>query len=171
MSIVSKLKDSEGKTLVSVTKKGLELPEDEEEKITGRERQSYTAAKKHLELNPDHSTIETLKQKAEANKNDKSVRNQVILVLGDPQTHANRIHRMIKTCLGMDKDDPTSDDTSAAAPEERPALKGDGDISLMEEAAEFHQKNHVLNASSSSSDDTASRATDSPSPPALFSSE
>jgi len=33
----------------------------------------YMAAKKHLEINPDHSIMEQLRQKAEADKNDKSV--------------------------------------------------------------------------------------------------
>ena len=71
----------------------------------------YMAAKKHLEINPDHSIIETLRQKAEADKNDKPVKDLVILLyetallssgfsLEDPQTHANRIYRMIKLGLG-----------------------------------------------------------------------
>ncbi len=71
----------------------------------------YMAAKKHLEVNPDHPIIETLRQKAEADKNDKSVKDLVILLfetallssgftLDDPQTHSNRIYRMIKLGLG-----------------------------------------------------------------------
>jgi len=31
----------------------------------------YMAAKKHLEINPDHAIMEQLRQKAEADKNDK----------------------------------------------------------------------------------------------------
>lgn len=31
----------------------------------------YMAAKKHLEINPDHSVIESLRQKTEVDKNDK----------------------------------------------------------------------------------------------------
>ncbi len=104
----------------------------------------YMAAKKHLEINPDHSIIETLRQKAEADKNDKSVKDLVILLyetallssgfsLEDPQTHANRIYRMIKLGLGIDEDDPTVDDTSAAVTEEMPPLEGDDDTSRMEE--------------------------------------
>ena len=34
----------------------------------------YMAAKKHLEINPDHSIVETLRAKAEADKNDKAVK-------------------------------------------------------------------------------------------------
>ena len=71
----------------------------------------YMAAKKHLEINPDHPIVETLRQKAEADKNDKSVKDLVLLLfetallssgftLDDPQTHSNRIYRMIKLGLG-----------------------------------------------------------------------
>ncbi|KAH0508729.1 Heat shock protein HSP 90-alpha [Microtus ochrogaster] len=104
----------------------------------------YMAAKKHLEINPDHSIIETLQQKVEADKNDKSVKDLVILPyetallssgfsLEDPQTHANRIYRMIKLGQGIDEDDPTVDDTSAAVTEEMPPLEGDDDTLRMEE--------------------------------------
>ena len=40
----------------------------------------YMAAKKHLEINPDHPVIENLRQKAEVDKNDKSVKVSLILV-------------------------------------------------------------------------------------------
>ncbi|KAM7322247.1 hypothetical protein ACRRTK_019088 [Alexandromys fortis] len=89
----------------------------------------YMAAKKTPGDKPHHSIIETLRQKAEADKNDKSVKDLVILLyetallssgfsLEDPQTHTNRIYRMIKLGLGIDGDDPTVDDTSAAVTEE-----------------------------------------------------
>merc|ERR1719464_2534062 len=124
--VVQQLKEFDGKNLVSVTKEGLELPEDEEEKKKREEDKAkyeplckvmkdildkkvekvvvsnrlvnspccivtsqygwtanmerimkaqalrdtstmgYTAAKKHLEINPEHSIIETLRGKAEA---------------------------------------------------------------------------------------------------------
>merc|ERR1712223_1069555 len=62
---------------------------------------------KHMEINPDHGIIENLRQRAEADKNDKSVKDLVMLLfetgllssgfsLEDPQIHAQRIHRMIK---------------------------------------------------------------------------
>lgn len=71
----------------------------------------YMAAKKHLEINPDHSIVKSLKDKAEADKNDKSVKDLVMLLfetsllasgfsLEEPGTHASRIHRMIKLGLG-----------------------------------------------------------------------
>ncbi|KAM4014084.1 heat shock protein HSP 90-alpha isoform 1-T1 [Anomaloglossus baeobatrachus] len=201
---VQQLKEFEGKTLVSVTKEGLELPEDEEEKKRQEEKKSkfenlckimkdilekkvekvvvsnrlvtspccivtstygwtanmerimkaqalrdnatmgYMAAKKHLEINPDHSIVETLRQKADADKNDKSVKDLVILLyetallssgfsLEDPQTHANRIYRMIKLGLGIDEDDVTTEDLTPPTTEEMPPLEGDEDSSRMEE--------------------------------------
>merc|ERR1711992_18747 len=174
--VVQQLKEYDGKNLVSVTKEGLELPEDEEEKKKREEDKAkyeslckvmkdildkkvekvvvssrlvsspccivtsqygwtanmerimkaqalrdtstmgYMAAKKHLEVNPDHSIIETLRGKAEADKNDKSVKDLVHLLfetsllssgftLEDPAVHAQRIHRMIKLGLCIDDDD------------------------------------------------------------------
>lgn len=75
----------------------------------------YMMAKKHLEINPDHPIMEMLRQKAEADKNDKAVKDLVILLfetallssgfsLDDPQTHSNRIYRMIKLGLGKISD-------------------------------------------------------------------
>merc|ERR1712173_196799 len=75
----------------------------------------YMAAKKHLEINPDHSILENLRHRAEADKNDKSVKDLVMLLfetallssgfsLEDPAVHAQRIHRMIKLGLGIDDD-------------------------------------------------------------------
>jgi hypothetical protein len=40
----------------------------------------YMAAKKHLEVNPDHAIIETLRSKADLDKNDKSVKDLVHLL-------------------------------------------------------------------------------------------
>ncbi len=71
----------------------------------------YMSAKKQLEINPDHSIIKTLKERADADKNDKSVKDLVMLLfetsllssgfnLEDPKFHAARIHRMIKLGLG-----------------------------------------------------------------------
>uniref|UniRef100_A0A674P151 Heat shock protein 90, alpha (cytosolic), class A member 1, tandem duplicate 1 n=1 Tax=Takifugu rubripes TaxID=31033 RepID=A0A674P151_TAKRU len=202
---VQQLKEFEGKNLVSVTKEGLELPEDEEEKKKQEEKKAqfenlckimkdilekkvekvtvsnrlvsspccivtstygwtanmerimkaqalrdnstmgYMAAKKHLEINPDHPIMETLRQKAEADKNDKSVKDLVILLfetallssgftLDDPQTHSNRIYRMIKLGLGIDEDEVTPEESTAAPTEDMPPLEGDDDdTSRMEE--------------------------------------
>lgn len=107
----------------------------------------YMAAKKHLEINPDHSIVRTLKDKADSDKNDKSVKDLVMLLyetsllasgfsLEDPQIHAARIHRMIKLGLGIDEDDivPAAAAEDAMKTEDLPPLEGDDeDASKMEE--------------------------------------
>merc|ERR1712122_408184 len=178
--VVQQLKEFDGKNLVSVTKEGLELPEDEDEKVekvvvssrlvsspccivtsqygwtANMERimkaqalrdtstMGYMAAKKHMEINPDHSIIENLRQRAEADKNDKSVKDLVMLLfetgllssgfsLEDPQIHAQRIHRMDKLGLGIEDDDGDVED-AAADDMDMPPLEGDAeDASRMEE--------------------------------------
>lgn len=80
----------------------------------------YMAAKKHLEINPDHAIMETLRKKVEENKNDKSVKDLVMLLyetalmssgftLEDPQVHAGRIYRMIGLGLGIEDDAEAAD--------------------------------------------------------------
>merc|ERR1712003_142340 len=166
--VVQQLKEFDGKNLVSVTKEGLELPEDEEEKkkreadkekfeplckvmkdildkkvekvvvssrlvsspccivssqygwtanmerimkaqaLRDTSTMGYMAAKKHLEINPDHSSLE------------------------DPAVHARRIHRMIKLGLGIDEDDEA--DAAVADDTDMPPLEGESeDASRMEE--------------------------------------
>merc|ERR1712002_871735 len=201
---VQQLKEYDGKNLVSVTKEGVELPEDEEakkkfeedkasyealckvmkdildnkvEKVCVSQRlvtspccivtsqygwtanmerimkaqalrdtstMGYMAAKKHLEINPDHSIVETLRQRADADKNDKSVKDLVMLLfessllssgftLEDPGVFASRIYRMIKLGLGIDEDDAAVEE-AGEPDEEMPPLEGDDeDASRMEE--------------------------------------
>jgi len=201
--VVQQLKEFDGKNLVSVTKEGLELPEDEDEKakkeadlkkfeglckvmkdildkkvervvvssrlvsspccivtsqygwtanmerimkaqaLRDTSTMGYMAAKKHMEINPDHSIIENLRQRAEADKNDKSVKDLVMLLfetsllssgfsLEDPQVHAVRIHRMIKLGLGIDEEE--ADIEEVADDMDMPPLEGDAeDASRMEE--------------------------------------
>merc|ERR1712226_1726331 len=174
--VVQQLKEFDGKNLVSVTREGLELPEDEVEKVVVSSRlvsspccivtsqcgwtanmerimkaqalrdtstMGYMAAKKHMEINPDHGIIENLRQRAEADKNDKSVKDLVMLLfetgllssgfsLEDPQIHAQRIHRMIKLGLGIDDDE--GDVEEVADDMDMPPLEGDAeDASRMEE--------------------------------------
>lgn len=82
----------------------------------------YMAAKKHLEINPDHAIMKTLRERVEADKNDKTVKDLVVLLfetallssgfsLEEPQSHASRIYRMIK--LGLDIGDEDIEETSA----------------------------------------------------------
>ena len=196
---VQQLKEFEGKKLVSVTKEGLELPEDEEEKKKREEDKEkyetlckvmkdildkkiekvvvsnrlvsspccivtsqygwsatmerimkaqalrdtstmgYMAAKKHLEINPDHSIIKTLKAKVDQDKNDKSVKDLVTLLyetsllasgfaLELPQQHADRIFRMVKLGLGIDEDD-AEENQSAGDSTNLPPLENAGDNS------------------------------------------
>ena len=85
----------------------------------------YMAAKKHLEINPDHSIIKTLKAKVDQDKNDKSVKDLVTLLyetsllasgftLELPQQHADRIFRMIKLGLGIDEEDAIEENQTAS---------------------------------------------------------
>ena len=104
----------------------------------------YMAAKKHLEINPDHPIVNTLRQKADADKNDKSVKDLVLLLfetallssgfsLEDPALHAQRIHRMIKLGLGIDEDEAEGVSEDVAV-DDMPPLEGDAeDASRMEE--------------------------------------
>lgn len=202
--VVQQLKEYKGVSLVSVTKEGLELPEDEAEKKKKEEDRAkfaglckvmksvldskvekvvvsdrlvespccivtsqygwsanmerimkaqalrdastmgYMAGKKHLEINPDHPIIETLRQKADADKNDKAVKDLVILLfetsllssgfsLCEPQVHACRIYRMIKLGLGIDEDEPMAAEETPAVGEMPPLVDDTEDASQMEE--------------------------------------
>lgn len=106
----------------------------------------YMAAKKHMEINPDHTIVKALKGKVDVDKNDKAVKDLVLLMyetallssgfsLEDPTTHANRIHRMIKLGLGIDEDEVVAPcETGDASTDEMPPLEGeDDDASRMEE--------------------------------------
>merc|ERR1712054_15312 len=103
----------------------------------------YMAAKKTLELNPDHSIIKTLKEKVDEDASDKSVKDLVMLLfetslissgfaLDDPSIHGGRIFRMIKLGLGIDEDadEPAADDNAAG--DDMPELEEEDD-SQMEE--------------------------------------
>ncbi|KAK4879018.1 hypothetical protein RN001_007164 [Aquatica leii] len=203
--VVQQMKEYDGKQLVSVTKEGLELPEEEEEKKKREEDKTkfeglckvmknildnkvekvvvsnrlvespccivtsqygwtanmerimkaqalrdtstmgYMAAKKHLEINPDHPIVENLRQKAEADKNDKAVKDLVILLfetallssgftLDEPQVHASRIYRMIKLGLGIDEEEPmVTEEAEGAAGDIPPTDAESEDASRMEE--------------------------------------
>ena len=192
---VQQLKEYDGKKLVCVTKEGLELPEDENEKKEQEELKAkfedlckvikeildknvekvvvsnrlhtspccivtstygwsanmerimkaqalrdtstmgYMAAKKHLEINPTHKIIIALKDKVDADKNDKSIKDLISLLyetsllasgfsLEEPQSHADRIYRMIKLGLGVDDDDSAMEEVET---EDLPPLEGDAD--------------------------------------------
>merc|ERR1712225_83621 len=80
--------------------------------------QTYMVSKKTLEINPDHAIVSELRKKADADKNDKTVKDLVWLLfdtallasgfsLDEPGGFAQRIHRMIK--LGLSIEDAESD--------------------------------------------------------------
>ncbi|XP_014091819.1 heat shock protein 83 [Bactrocera oleae] len=202
--VIQHLKEYKGKQLTSVTKEGLELPEDEAEKKKREEDKAkfenlcklmksildnkvekvvvsnrlvespccivtsqfgwsanmerimkaqalrdtstmgYMAGKKHLEINPEHPIIETLRQKAEADKNDKAVKDLCILLfetallssgfsLDSPQVHASRIYRMIKLGLGIDEEEPMATEDTQSGGDAPPLVDDTEDASHMEE--------------------------------------
>ncbi|XP_019168655.1 PREDICTED: heat shock protein 83-like [Ipomoea nil] len=101
---------------------------------------AYMSSKKTMEINPDNGIMEELRKRAEVDKNDKSVKDLVLLLfetalltsgfsLDDPNTFAGRIHRMLK--LGLSIDD--YEDETAGEDTEMPALEESNEESKMEE--------------------------------------
>jgi molecular chaperone HtpG len=102
---------------------------------------TYMTSKKTLEINPFHSIINELRKKADADKNDKTVKDLVWLIyetallssgfsLDEPNSFAGRIHRMIKLGLSID-DEPTEEEKPSE--EDLPLLEEDTESSHMEE--------------------------------------
>jgi len=173
---VQQLKEFDGKKLLSATKEGLQLEEDEDEKkafeeakakteslcklikevlddkvekvvvsnrladspcclVTGEygwsanmerimkaqalrdaSQSAYMSSKKTMEVNPTNSIIVALRDKAEADQSDKTVKDLIWLLydtslltsgfsLDEPATFSARIHRLVKLGLSIDDDD------------------------------------------------------------------
>merc|ERR1711878_129829 len=192
---VQQLKEFDGKKLLSATKEGLQLEEDDDEKkafeeakakseglcklmkevlddkvekvvisnrladspcclVTGEygwsanmerimkaqalrdsTQSAYMASKKTMEINPTNSIINALREKADADQSDKTVRDLIWLLydtslltsgftLDEPATFSSRIHRLVKLGLSLD-DDEGDDDVDDADMDELPPLEDD----------------------------------------------
>merc|ERR1719414_370101 len=190
---VQQLKEFDGKKLLSATKEGLALDEDEEEKkafeeakakteslcklmkevledkvekvvvsnrladspcclVTGEfgwtanmerimkaqalrdtTQSAYMSSKKTMEINPQNSIVVALREKADADQSDKTVKDLIWLLydtslltsgfsLEEPATFASRIHRLVKLGLSIDDDDEVDDEM-----EDLPPHDGDDD--------------------------------------------
>merc|ERR1712177_102035 len=192
---VQQLKEFDGKTLLSATKEGLKLEEDEEEKkafeeaksrteglcklmmevldgkvekvvvsnrladspcclVTGEygwtanmerimkaqalrdsSQSGYMSSKKTMEVNPTNSIVTALREKADADQSDKTVKDLIWLLydtslltsgfsLDEPSTFASRIHRLVKLGLSIDDDDADDEDDDM---DDLPPLDDDDD--------------------------------------------
>merc|ERR1711983_538881 len=178
---IQQLKEVDGKKLLSATKEGLKIEEDEEEKeafeeakakteglcklmkevlddkvekvvvsnrladspcclVTGEygwsanmerimkaqalrdaSQSAYMTSKKTMEVNPTNSIVKALREKADADQSDKTVKDLIWLLydtslltsgfsLDEPSTFASRIHRLVKLGLSIDDDDDDDED-------------------------------------------------------------
>merc|ERR1719327_549078 len=192
---VQQLKEFEGKKLLSATKEGLDLADNEDEKksfeeakekteplcklmkevlgdkvekvvvsnrladspcvlVTGEygwsanmerimkaqalrdaSQSQYMMSKKTMEVNPTNAIISALREKAEADQSDKTVKDLIWLMydtslltsgfsLEEPATFASRIHRLVKLGLSIDDDDEAGDDDDM---DDLPPLDDDDD--------------------------------------------
>ncbi|VAI18370.1 unnamed protein product [Triticum turgidum subsp. durum] len=146
---IGQLKEFEGKKLVSATKEGLKLDESEDEKKKQEELKEKfeglcnvikeVLGDKVEKINPENTIMDELRKRADADKNDKSVKDLVMLLfetslltsgfsLEDPNTFGTRIYRMLKLGLSIDEDDEAPENDT-----DMPPLEDDAGESKMEE--------------------------------------
>merc|ERR1712115_577247 len=128
---VQQLKEFEGKKLISATKEGLKLEEDEEEK------KAFEEAKEKAEglCKLMKEVLDDKVEKVDADQSDKTVKDLIWLMydtslltsgfsLEEPATFASRIHRLVKLGLSIDDDGDDGDDDDM---EDLPPLDDDDD--------------------------------------------
>jgi len=102
---------------------------------------AYMMSKKTMEVNPSNPIIVSLREKIAADQSDKTVKDVIWMLydtslltsgfsLDEPNTFANRIHRLIKLGLSIDEEEGAD-----AGDEDIPALESNDDVadSTMEE--------------------------------------
>jgi molecular chaperone HtpG len=96
---------------------------------------AYMMSKKTMEVNPTNSIIVALREKANADQSDKTVKDLIWLLydtslltsgfsLEEPATFASRIHRLVKLGLSIDDGDDADGDDDM---DDLPPLDGDDD--------------------------------------------
>merc|ERR1712228_419050 len=95
---------------------------------------AYMTSKKTMEINPTNAIITALREKADADHSDKTVKDLIWLLydtslltsgfsLEEPATFSSRIHRLVKLGLSIDDDADEDDDDM----EDLPPLDDDGE--------------------------------------------